>query len=67
MNASANENESDRARIGLCLACVHSRKIKADRGSIFFLCQLSETDPGFPKYPRLPMLSCRGYAPAPSS
>lgn len=65
MNASANESEI--ASIGLCLACTHSRKIESDRGSVFFLCKLSETDPAFPKYPRLPVLSCSGYIPRPVS
>jgi hypothetical protein len=25
------------------------------------MCELSKSDPGFPKYPRLPVLECRGY------
>lgn len=25
------------------------------------LCELSKTDPRFPKYPRLPVLACPGY------
>ncbi len=29
---------------------------------MFFLCQLSSTDPRFPKYPPLPVLACPGYA-----
>ena len=28
---------------------------------MFILCELSVTDPRFPKYPRLPVLSCEGY------
>ncbi len=56
--------ESRPAPVGLCATCLHSRKIQSDRGSLFFLCQLSETDPTFPKYPRLPVLSCPGYAPS---
>lgn len=49
------------ATAGLCAACIHMRKIVSDRGSVFFLCQLSKADPSFPKYPRLPVLQCRGY------
>jgi hypothetical protein len=49
------------AERGLCAHCRHSRRIQSDRGSVFFLCKLSESDPSFPKYPRLPVLSCRGY------
>jgi len=60
MTVTAN---SQRDSIGLCADCLHSRQIQSKRGSIFFLCKLSESDPTFPKYPRLPVLSCRGYAP----
>jgi hypothetical protein len=28
---------------------------------VFYLCELSKVDPRFPKYPRLPGLSCAGY------
>ena len=28
------------------------------------MCQLSFTDPDFPRYPALPVLACRGYVPA---
>jgi GrpB-like predicted nucleotidyltransferase (UPF0157 family) len=47
---------------GLCADCVHARRIASARGSVFFLCELSATDPRFPKYPRLPVISCSGYA-----
>jgi hypothetical protein len=47
--------------VGLCATCVHSRRIESARGSVFVLCQLSATDPSFPKYPRLPVLSCAGH------
>jgi len=52
-------DESDRA--GLCASCKHVRRILSDRGSVFYLCQLAKTDSRFPKYPRLPVLSCTGY------
>lgn len=47
--------------VGLCLDCEHSRIIRSDRGSIFYLCKLSAADSRFAKYPRLPVLSCSGY------
>jgi hypothetical protein len=50
------------ASAGLCSNCLHARAIVSDRGSTFVMCQLSATDPNFPKYPRLPVLSCAGYA-----
>jgi len=48
-------------RIGLCETCRHARVIRSDRGSLFYQCRLSLTDPGFSKYPRLPVLACRGF------
>jgi hypothetical protein len=47
--------------VGLCATCQHMRQRTSDRGSVFYQCQLSASDPGFPKYPRLPVLQCRGY------
>jgi hypothetical protein len=55
--ASSQNSES----VGLCSSCEHARVIRSDRGSIFYLCRLSASDPNFPKYPRLPVLSCTGY------
>lgn len=49
---------------GLCDSCVHRRVITSDRGSVFYLCELSRTDARFAKYPRLPVLKCSGHTPA---
>ena len=46
---------------GLCATCAHAQEIRSDRGSRFVMCGLSKTDPSFPRYPRLPVLSCAGY------
>jgi GrpB-like predicted nucleotidyltransferase (UPF0157 family) len=46
---------------GLCSDCLYARRLESARGSVFILCNLSLTDPGFPKYPRLPVLSCGGH------
>jgi hypothetical protein len=46
---------------GLCADCQYARRIESDRGSVFFMCELSFQDPRFPKYPRLPVLACDGY------
>jgi hypothetical protein len=51
----------------LCDTCQHCRTIRNDRGSIFLLCERALTDPSFPKYPRLPVLECRGYDPLPTA
>lgn len=50
--------------VGLCERCVHARVIESRSGSRFYLCGLSAVDPAFPRYPRLPVLRCRGYEPA---
>jgi len=47
--------------VGLCFTCLHSRQIKSGRGSLFWLCQKSETDPRFVKYPALPVRVCSGF------
>ncbi len=49
---------------GLCESCANVKIVDTRKGSRFFLCQLSEVDPRFPKYPRIPVLACAGYAPA---
>jgi hypothetical protein len=50
---------------GLCASCVNAEVITSSRGSRFYLCKLSFTDPRFPKYPALPVLECSGYSPSP--
>ncbi len=52
---------SESERVGLCFSCQHVRLVRTDRGSIFYQCQRSVTDPKYSKYPRLPVLQCRGY------
>ena len=62
-NFHAHEG-SNFPQVGLCSGCLHMREIRSDRGSTFYMCQLSATDPRFPKYPRLPVLQCLGYQPS---
>lgn len=56
MNAS---NPSSVA--GLCATCRYAQLIESSKGSEFLLCKLGKSDPRFPKYPRLPVISCAGY------
>lgn len=49
------------ARAGLCASCVNAKVVTSSRGSVFYFCQVSLTDPEFPRYPSLPVLCCRGY------
>jgi hypothetical protein len=46
---------------GLCATCANVRVVGSRRGSRFLLCTLSEADVRYPRYPRLPVLRCRGY------
>jgi hypothetical protein len=48
---------------GLCDRCRHQQLVPNTRGSVFSLCLRSRTDPAFPRYPRLPVLSCPGFEP----
>lgn len=52
---------------GLCAGCRNVRVVHSGKGSTFYLCELSKTDPAFPKYPRIPVLRCRGYLPDPAA
>jgi hypothetical protein len=58
---NTKENMIAPALAGLCATCGHARRIVSTRDSIFYLCELSASDPYFPKYPRLPVLDCSGY------
>ena len=46
---------------GLCGSCCHARVVRSDRGSQFVLCERSKSDAAFPRYPRLPVLECKGH------
>ena len=45
----------------LCETCAHLREIKTPKGSRYLLCQLSQTDARYPKYPVQPVVRCDGY------
>ena len=49
---------------GLCSGCAHQRVISNTRGSVFSLCERGlPGEPGYAKYPRLPVLRCAGFEP----
>jgi hypothetical protein len=58
---TVSKKSFDALGAGLCADCVHAERIETSKGSIFLQCQLSFTDPDFAKYPRLPVLVCKGY------
>ena len=45
----------------LCETCTWMREVITPKGSRFLLCQLSQTDPDYPKYPAQPVVRCDGY------
>ncbi|MCE2393268.1 hypothetical protein J4G02_01490 [Candidatus Poribacteria bacterium] len=49
--------------VGLCQTCQHVKIIENANYSRFYLCLLSNSNPDFQRYPRLPVLTCPGYHP----
>jgi uncharacterized protein len=47
--------------VGLCRDCRFAREVPATKAT-YWLCERSVDDPSFPKYPRLPIRACRGFA-----
>jgi hypothetical protein len=68
---NANEVQARRAAestartesFGLCDSCRHQRLVRTGRGSVFTMCLRAKTDAAFPKYPRVPVVACRGHEP----
>jgi hypothetical protein len=46
---------------GLCNSCRDARIVRSDRGALFLRCGRADREAGFPKYPVLPVLVCRGF------
>jgi hypothetical protein len=51
------------AKAGLCDTCAQQQVVRNTRGSTFSLCGRSRVDPAYPRYPRVPVLSCPGHEP----
>ncbi len=60
--AGEPEIDDTAAHVGLCASCRNARIIPGAQGATYYLCKLSAEHETYPKYPRLPMLSCPGYA-----
>jgi len=65
MDISGEKTQSAHSDAGLCGACLHARRVRSSRESTFYLCRRSANDPRFPKYPRLPVITCKGFEPDP--
>jgi hypothetical protein len=59
--AEKNQGTDERLRAGLCADCRYSRRVESDRRSVFFMCERSQNDRRFAKYPSLPVVQCAGY------
>jgi hypothetical protein len=57
----------ENARAGLCARCRSATRLVSGHGSVFWRCDRSFTDPGFARYPVLPVLRCPGYEPSPTT
>jgi hypothetical protein len=64
MDDSEAQRQADARRAGLCATCAHVRIVTNDRGSRFYLCELSLTDSRYSRYPVIPIVACEGYRPA---
>jgi hypothetical protein len=55
----------EQERAGLCGSCRLAQIVTSSRGSVFYLCTLSDTNAAFRRYPILPVRQCPGYQPPP--
>ena len=60
---SRDEPPEDLPEVGLCARCRHARRLHNARGSDFWQCLASATDPSLPRYPRLPVARCPAFEP----
>jgi hypothetical protein len=61
MSTPSTSGQGRSPQVGLCASCEHQQLVRNTRGSTFSLCRRSRDDPGYPRYPRLPVLACAGY------
>jgi uncharacterized cupin superfamily protein len=52
------------AHPGLCAGCAHRLLNETRRGTAYLRCGRASTDASLPRYPRLPVLECHGFAAA---
>lgn len=63
MDLHNHEPQTGDSHSGLCGLCLHVRQVRSSHGSTFYLCRRSEADPRFARYPRLPVINCKGFEP----
>lgn len=47
--------------VGLCSRCRFARTTRGRGDARFWRCARSDSDPGYPRYPRLPVTGCSGW------
>jgi hypothetical protein len=47
--------------VGLCARCRYALAKSGAQGSTFWRCSLADTNSEMTRYPRLPVLGCRGF------
>jgi propionyl-CoA synthetase len=47
---------------GLCASCQYAKLNETRRGTAYLRCTRATWDESLPRYPRLPVLECPGYA-----
>ncbi|MEZ4826909.1 MAG: hypothetical protein R3C61_11600 [Bacteroidia bacterium] len=52
-------------KTSLCHTCAFMREVSNKRGSIFFQCEKSRSNPSYARYPMQPVWTCKGYEPRP--
>jgi hypothetical protein len=50
---------------GLCDRCTHQRLVRSGRGATFSMCEIGLRDPGWPKYPGMPVTACPRFSERP--
>ena len=48
------------AHAGRCATCRHAEILRSKR-SVFVRCARADLDPRYPRYPALPVLTCKGF------
>lgn len=61
MNDRRADGQAPAGRAGLCDRCSHLQLVPSSRGSTFYLCRKSLTDPRFARYPQIPVVRCDGF------
>lgn len=62
MGTSSTDSGAERVPAGYCLSCVYARVVPAKADVVYYFCERSVGDRRYARYPRLPVLTCDGYA-----